>query len=97
MGNLWLGGLLGMNCWWCDRGYEGDIHMGPQGPAIHGALSGDPTLGTQVATPRATRSPGRQQVALHCHPSGHTWPCAVTNTGGTELSLHGVHMALPCP
>lgn len=65
----------------------------PQGPTIHCA----PTLGAQMATPRATQSLGRQQVALHCHPTGHTWLCTVTNMCSTELSMQGMHMALPCP
>lgn len=65
----------------------------PQGPTIHCA----PTLGAQMAMPRASQSLGRQQVALHCHPTGHTWLCTVTNMCSTELSMQGMHMALPCP
>lgn len=41
-------------------------------------------------------SPGRQQVALHCHQTGHTWHCAVTNTCDAALSLQGTRMMLRC-
>lgn len=40
--------------------------------------------GPRVATPRATGSPGRQQVALHCHQ--HVWHCPVT-AGDAGMSV----------
>lgn len=65
-----------MNCWWCDRGCEGDTYVAQVPPGSHYPLCTHPgstnghakghTIPWETAGGTAL-SPNWTHVALHCH------------------------------